>query len=139
MIDLALHRDQGPILRKEIAERQGLSSSYLAQLFAKLGRAGLVRGVLGPGGGYVLAKSAAEISAADVLRAVDESLAPVFCIDCDQEEVCHRAKDCPTRPVWKRLGEQITGTLDAITLLELCEPVRPIGPSTIQTDDLRTV
>jgi Rrf2 family protein len=121
MVDLALHQDQGPVLRKDIAERQELSSNYLAQLFAKLGRAGLVDSVFGPGGGYKLARSAAEISAGDVLRAVEESLIPVYCVDCDEEEMCHRAEGCPTRPLWKRLGEQVAQTLDTITLAELCE------------------
>jgi Rrf2 family protein len=130
MVDLTLHQDQGPVLRKEIAERQELSSNYLAQLFAKLGRAGLVKSVFGPGGGYVLAKSAAEISAGDVLRAVDESLAPVFCVDCGEDEMCHRAEGCPTRPLWRQLGERITETLDSITLTELCEQQHMIDPST---------
>jgi Rrf2 family protein len=129
MVDVARHQDQGPVLRKEIAERQELSSSYLAQLFAKLGRAGLVKSIYGPGGGYVLAQSAAEISAGDVLRAVNESLAPVYCVDCDEEEMCHRAESCPTRPVWRRLGDQVTHTLDSITLAELCEQPDPSGPS----------
>ena len=127
MVDLAQHQDQGPVLRKEIAERQELSSNYLAQLFARLGRAGLVKSVFGPGGGYVLARSAKEISAGDVLRAVEESLAPVFCVDCDEEEMCHRAEGCPTRPVWRRLGDQVTQTLDSITLAELCEQPDPSG------------
>jgi Rrf2 family iron-sulfur cluster assembly transcriptional regulator len=116
-----MHQDQGPVLRKEIAERQELSSSYLAQLFAKLGRAGLVNSVFGPGGGYILAKSATDIRAGDVLRAVDESLAPVFCVDCNSQETCHRADDCPTRPLWRRLEEQLTMTLDSVTLADLCE------------------
>jgi Rrf2 family protein len=125
MVDLARHQDQGPVLRRDIAERQELSSNYLAQLFAKLGRAGLVKSIYGPGGGYVLAQSATEISAGDVLRAVHESLTPVYCVDCDEEEMCHRAENCPTRPVWRRLGDQVTQTLDSITLAELCqEPTR---------------
>jgi Rrf2 family iron-sulfur cluster assembly transcriptional regulator len=91
MVDLALHGSEGPVPRKEIAERQEISSNYLAQLFAKLGRAGLVTSIHGPGGGYVLARNADEISAGDVLRAVDESLAPVACVECEQEDLCHRA------------------------------------------------
>jgi Rrf2 family protein len=130
MVDLAMHQDQGPVPRQEIADRQELSSNYLAQLFAKLGRAGLVKSVFGPGGGYVLAKSADQIRAGDVLRAVDESLAPVFCVDCDEEETCHRAEGCPTRPVWRRLGEQVTETLDSITLAELCEQPDTAGRDT---------
>ena len=57
MVDLAQHQGQGPVLRKDIAQRQEISSDYLAQLLARLRRAGLVESVLGPGGGYVLARS----------------------------------------------------------------------------------
>ncbi len=132
MVDLAMHQDQGPVLRKEIAERQELSSNYLAQLFAKLRRAGLVKSVFGPGGGYMLAQSATEISAGDVLRAVEESVAPVYCVDCEQEDMCHRAEDCLTRPLWIRLGEQLSQTLDSITLAELCKQSDTTDQSTPQ-------
>jgi Rrf2 family protein len=121
MVDLAMQDSQSPILRKEIAERQEISSNYLAQLFLKLRRAGLVRSVLGPGGGYVLARSPSEISAGDVLRAVEEPLAPVYCVDQAREDTCNRADDCLTRALWAKLGEQIAQTLDSTTLADLCE------------------
>ena len=130
MVDLANQEDESPILRKEIAERQEISSNYLAQLFLKLRQAGLVRSVLGPGGGYVLAKGAAEISAGDIMRAVGETLMPVHCVDEGQENTCHRADGCPTRVLWTRLGQQIAQTLDATTLADLCEqPPRIAGQS----------
>jgi Rrf2 family cysteine metabolism transcriptional repressor len=126
MVDLALHTGQGPVQRKEIARRQEISSDYLAQLFVKLKRAELVESFLGPGGGYVLARSPAEISAGDILRAVEEPLAPVDCVDCDQDDLCHRAEQCPTRPLWIRLQEQVVRVLDSVTLEELC--AGPRGP-----------
>ena len=130
MVDLAMQSSQSPTLRQEIAERQEISSNYLAQLFLKLRRAGLVRSVLGPGGGYVLAKSASEISAGDVLRAVKEPLAPVYCVDDEQRDRCHRADGCPTRALWTKLGQQITQTLDSTTLADLCEqPSKVVGES----------
>jgi Rrf2 family cysteine metabolism transcriptional repressor len=130
MVDLAMQESQSPTLRKEIAERQEISSNYLAQLLRKLRRAGLVRSVLGPGGGYVLAKSASEISAGDVLRAVEEPLAPVYCVDAEQEDQCHRADGCPTRVLWTKLGQQIAQTLDSTTLADLCEqPSRVVDES----------
>jgi len=132
MVDLAQHEGQGPVLRQDIADRQEISSNYLAQLFAKLGRAGLVKSIFGPGGGYVLARSAAEISAGEVLRAVEESLSPVYCVDCEQEDMCHRAEGCPTRPLWVRLGKQLSQTLDAITLAELCKQPYPADENTSQ-------
>ena len=120
MVDVALHDGQGPVQRKMIAERQEISGHYLAQLLAKFRRAGLVQSMLGPGGGYVLARPASEISAGDVLRAVEEPLSPVYCVDSDQVGVCQREGGCPTRTLWARLGEAVSGVLDATTLAALC-------------------
>lgn len=124
MVDLALHQDEGPVQRQEIVERQELSSNYLAQLFVKLRQAGLVVSVMGPGGGYRLARDAAEISAGDVLRAVDESLEPVFCVDPVPEMTCPRVGICVTHVLWKQLGQHIIDLLDSVTLEELCRQER---------------
>ena len=72
MLDLAVHNAEGPIALADISERQGISLSYLEQLFAKLRKTGLVASTRGPGGGYCLGKSPAEIAIADVIAAVDE-------------------------------------------------------------------
>jgi Rrf2 family protein len=138
MVDLANQEDESPILRREIAERQEISSNYLAQLFLKLRQAGLVRSVLGPGGGYVLAKSASEISAGDIMRAVGETLMPVHCVDDGQENACHRADGCPTRVLWTKLGQQITQTLDATTLADLCEQTTRIAGQPSEPDEGQT-
>ena len=121
MVDLALYGDEGPVLCKEIAERQQVSSQYLSQLFLKLKGAELVQSVRGPGGGYVLARDAAEISASDVLRAVEEELHPVFCVDGDSEVICHRVEGCPTHWLWAKLGNAIDTVLEWVTLAELCQ------------------
>jgi Rrf2 family iron-sulfur cluster assembly transcriptional regulator len=105
---------------KEIAARQEVSQLYLSRLFLKLTRAGLVDSVKGPGGGYVLARDAAQIRASDVVAAVDEILDPVFCVDRGQEPACSRAEGCPTHWLWARLGDAIHEVLDAVTLAELC-------------------
>ena len=121
MVDLALHHGQGPVSRNDIADRQEISGQYLAQLFGKLKRAGLVDSVLGPGGGYVLTRSPVETSAGDVLRAVDESITPVYCAELDQEATCHRADGCPTRLLWARVGAAVAQVVDSTTLAQLCE------------------
>ena len=72
MLDLALHAQHGPVSLADISERQGISLSYLEQLFGKLRRAALVESVRGPGGGYCLAKNTEDISVADIIIAVDE-------------------------------------------------------------------
>ena len=72
MIDLALNSGDGPVTLAAISERQKISLSYLEQLFGRLRRYGLVESVRGPGGGYCLARPDADITIADVVRAVEE-------------------------------------------------------------------
>ena len=74
MLDLAVHEDKGPISLADISERQGISLSYLEQLFAKLRRQNLVQSVRGPGGGYRLSRSADEIYVAQIVDSVDENV-----------------------------------------------------------------
>lgn len=126
MVDLALHVGEGPVPREDIATRQEISALYLAQLFAKLAKAGLVESVKGPGGGYFLARSASEIRAGDIIRAVEGSLAPVYCVNSQPKARCHRMEDCVTHLLWKRLGERIAEVLDSVTLEELHEQAREL-------------
>jgi Rrf2 family iron-sulfur cluster assembly transcriptional regulator len=121
MVDLASRAEGEPAPCAEIAKRQEVSDLYLSQLFLKLKRAELVDSVRGPGGGYVLARSADEISAGDVLRAVDETLEPVFCVDEDAQAACPRIDGCPTHWLWAKLGDAIHDVLDSVTLAELCQ------------------
>jgi Rrf2 family protein len=121
MVDLAQDQSNGPVQRRDIAARQGISGHYLAHLFSKLREAGLVESVMGPGGGYVLARSATDISAGDVLRAVEETLEPVFCVDENPETECLRVASCPTHHLWAQLARHIIALLDSVTLAELCD------------------
>ena len=121
MVDLALHQGETPVLRRDIVERQGISGDYLAHLFGKLKQARLVESVMGPGGGYTLARNPGDITAADVLRAVDEQLDPVFCVEVEPETSCSHADTCVTHLLWGRLGKAIMDLLDTVTLAELCE------------------
>ncbi len=121
MVDLALHSGEGPVHCREIAERQEVSTQYLSQLFIKLRQAGLVRSIRGPGGGYLLTRDASQISAEDVLRAVNEILDPVFCVDEGQEPACHRVDGCTTHALFARLGQTIHQVLDSVSLAELGE------------------
>ncbi len=70
-LSLALHYKEGPLNVADLSEEQGISVSYLEQLFAYLRRGGLVQGVRGPGGGYILTRPASDISLADIVAAVD--------------------------------------------------------------------
>jgi len=120
MIHLALKAKRKTVSREEIAAGEDVSAEYLARLLAKLVKAGLVSSVKGPGGGYVLARDRAAITVGQIIRAVEEPLAPVFCVDARPVKTCPRMDGCPARPLWGRLGKRIEEFLDSVTLEELC-------------------
>ncbi len=126
MVDLALHAGGEPVLRQEIAGRQDISADYVAQLFRKLHAAGLVEGVKGPGGGYLLARDPAVITALDVVQAVEGPIAVVHCVDPEDDDPCNRVDRCVTRLLWKRLSAVMTGFLDSVTLQDLCDEARQL-------------
>ena len=121
MLDVALHAGEGPVSRRGIAERQAISPDYLAHLFAQLGRAGLVESVKGPGGGYRLCRDATEISAGDVVRAVEGPVAIVHCTIPSDDPKCDRVAECATHLLWKRLSGVMSDYLDSVTLQDICE------------------
>lgn len=124
MIDLALHAEAGPVLRHEIAERQGISAEYVAQLFSLLQKAGFVRGVKGPGGGYVLARPPEAITALDIIQAVEGPVAVVHCVLPEDEPACNRMDRCVAYLLWKRLSATIGEVLGTVTLSQLCDEAR---------------
>ncbi len=117
VLDLALHQDRGPVSLAAISERQGISLSYLEQLFAKLRRNKIVRSTRGPGGGYSLDGNTTDISVSDIILAVDEACQVV---DCEEAgEGCHNGYQCLTHDLWQELSNEIRGFLDSITLAEI--------------------
>ena len=126
-VDLALYEGDGPVQQEEIARRQEIPSAYLARLMVQLARAGLVHGARGPGGGYRLARPAAEIRAGDVVRAVEGPLDVVRCTDPRTSRTCPRQPTCVTTRLWRQVGEAIAAVLDGITLAELMEEARLFG------------
>ncbi|MEX1057845.1 MAG: Fe-S cluster assembly transcriptional regulator IscR [Natronospirillum sp.] len=116
MLDLALHSTQGPISLADISLRQGISLSYLEQLFAKLRRDNLVQSVRGPGGGYRLACASSDISVAQVVDAVSESMDATR---CQGQGDCQGGETCLTHHLWEDLSTQIHRFLSDITLAEL--------------------
>ncbi|MFQ5893039.1 MAG: RrF2 family transcriptional regulator [Candidatus Tectimicrobiota bacterium] len=133
MIDLAYHTSEHPVSLATIAVRQGISQHYLEQLFVRLRRAGLVRSVRGPGGGYFLAKEPNAISVHGILVAVDEPLSPPECMkltDPDQEP-CDRLDECVSRAIWKRVADQVAAALDAVSLEDLCKEREKLDKSKV--------
>ena len=116
-VDLALFAKDEPISINTIAAKEGLSESYLEQLFAKLKKAGLVHSIRGTNGGYQLARDASEISVGDILRALEGDMAVVDCPDNESE--CAKFGSCVTKYVWKRINNSINETMDAMTLDEI--------------------
>jgi len=116
MLDLALHHGQGPITLADIAQRQGISLSYLEQLFARLRRRELVASVRGPGGGYTLGRSADSIFVAEVITAVDEN---VDTTKCGGAHNCHNNQRCLTHDLWHDLSGRIHDYLNQISLHDL--------------------
>jgi len=117
MIELALNYGQGPLGLKEIAKKHDLSDKYLDQVLTPLRTRGLLRTQKGSKGGYLLAVPPENVTAYDVIHAVEGSLAPVPC--AENADFCDKEKTCATRDVWVRLQEVITGELKSITLAEL--------------------
>lgn len=118
MIDLGLNGGEKPVTLASISERQNISLSYLEQLFAKLRRHGIVESVRGPGGGYCLARKAAEISVSDVILAVDE---PLDATQCGGLENCKSDHRCMTHDLWATLNRKMLDYLASVHLAELVE------------------
>jgi Rrf2 family iron-sulfur cluster assembly transcriptional regulator len=118
MLDLALHEGKGPISLADISDRQGISLSYLEQLFAKLRRNDLVKSVRGPGGGYQLKHEQAAISVAQVIDAVNES---VDATGCNRQGDCQSGETCITHHLWCDLSDQIHLFLSQISLADLVQ------------------
>ncbi len=113
MMDLAIHDHEGPVTLADISNCQGISLSYLEQLFSKLRKFGLVEGVRGPGGGYRLGKPASHISIAQIIVAVDEN---IDATRCHGNEDCHSGDKCLTHELWSDLSDKLYSFLDDLTL-----------------------
>lgn len=120
MLDLALHDSDAPIRIKDIAARQDISDKYLEQIISSLNKAGYVKSIRGPQGGYKLTKDPSYYTVGMILRLTEGSLAPVACLE-DEENACTRQDDCATLELWKQLDEAIKSVVDTITLAKLVE------------------
>jgi len=117
MLDLAIHYDKGAVTLSDIAGRQGISLSYLEQLFAHLRRKGLVTSTRGPGGGYRLATEPENIHVAEIVTAINETVDATRCggeKNCDKDD-----SRCLTHYLWEDLSNRIHDFLNNITLGDL--------------------
>jgi len=118
MLDLAFHTETGPVTLSEISKRQDISLSYLEQLFTRLRKQQLVRSTRGPGGGYSLNKPADQLTVAEIVAAVDET---VDTRRCSGASNCHDGRQCLAHELWDDLSQQIFGFLEDISLQNLME------------------
>ncbi len=120
MVDLAKNGKENPVSLSDIADRQGISLSYLEQLFSRLRKEGLVRSIRGPGGGYYLARDVKDISISSIILAVDEPLTAMGC-EHNSDSGCTGTGRCATHLLWTELTKRIHNWLNEITLAHVCE------------------
>lgn len=136
VLDLAVHAEDEAVALSQIADRQGISMNYLEQLIAKLKRAGIVNGIRGAQGGYILAIPAEELSVGDILRALEGDLHPVDCSVVNRSDgTCSNSDSCVTKYVWKRISDSINDAVDGIKLSELVAESKKIQSEAGYTDD----
>src|SRR3984957_7853447 len=113
---IAYNSGQGPITGRDIAERQGLPPRYLEQLMQKLVRGGVLRGVRGPHGGYLLARERRRITVADICEVLNSE-------KDDQDMKGYGGTPLGGKvvlPVWETAHQQTMDTLRQINLADLC-------------------
>jgi len=119
MLDLALNFGGDPVLIKDISSRQEISKGYLEQLFIPLRVAGLVRGIRGSRGGFMLSRPPKEIRLSEIIQATEGSIAPVACVD--EPRLCRKSGECITRDVWVEMKSACDHVLEALTLQDLID------------------
>ncbi len=125
MVELARRRADQPVPLAEIAEHDELPLAYLEHLVARLRKAGLVESRRGARGGYMLARAPQDISMAEIVEALEGSIAPIECISeaADGSLVCARESDpehaCPTKLLWTRVRFSVIRTLQETKLSDL--------------------
>ena len=118
MVAMAQRGGEEYIPIKEIAEQENISLKYLESIMTMLSKGGLVDAVHGKGGGYRLNRPAADYSVGQILRLTEGSLAPVTCLE-SEENPCPRAGQCTTLPMWEKLDALINDYLDSVSLADL--------------------
>ncbi len=117
MFEIARGYPESPVTIKEISEEQEVSVAYLEQILNKLRRAGLIKSIKGPGGGYLLTKEPGKITISSILKELEGPVAITSCLD--PEEGCSRVEGCVTHLLWRSLGAKIEAFLETITLKDL--------------------
>lgn len=123
IVDLALHSNGDCIPLYSIAERQNISTSYLEQVFALLRKAGFVKSIKGPQGGYIIANPLSDITAGDILKALEGDLSIVTNVNKDSDNR-NTIEECIRENVWKEINMSINEIVSGITLQDLVDEYR---------------
>lgn len=120
MLDIATDTSGEPVKIKDVAARQEISEKYLEQIIAVLNKAGFVRSIRGAQGGYLLAKQPVEYTVGMILRLVEGSMAPVECLEFDNN-TCHRQDSCVTLILWEKINNAVKSVIDTVTLADMID------------------
>lgn len=126
MVDLAQQQTNDFTPLKDVSERQDISEKYSEMIVGLLSKAGFLISSRGKGGGYRLSKSADKFTVGSVLKAVEGSLAPVSCLEMP-DNICPRAGECVTLPMWRELEKRIEDYLDSVTIADLANQTSSTG------------
>ena len=126
LIDMAQYGESDYHPLHELAARQGLSEKYLEAILGTLVKHKILEGARGKGGGYKLAKPAAELTVWDVLSVIETSMSPVECVEKDKNG-CDRANICPTLSMWKDFSKIIKDYFSGITVGQLARKAPKIA------------
>ncbi len=119
VLEVAISSDKGPIQTKIVSQRQQISIKYLEQLMAILKSGGLIRGIRGSKGGYVLAKAPSQIKLSDIFNVLEGPVKTVECVE--NENYCAKTSECVARQVWAEVEDAINGVLQSISLQDLVD------------------
>ena len=119
MIDLASKDNDEPIRIRDVAQRQGISDKYLEQIISVLNKAGYVKSIRGPRGGYIIKKKPEEYTVGMILRLTEGSIVPVDCVE--DENGCERKRGCVAHILWTKINDAVNEVVDNVTLKDLVE------------------
>lgn len=120
MVDLAQQNSRSYIPLTDVAERQEISEKYLESIVSALSKKGLLDSIRGKGGGYRLNRPASEYTVAEILRATEGSMAPVACLDKEEND-CPRKDKCTTLKMWQELYKVTDNYFAGITIRDLAK------------------
>ena len=126
LIDLAIFSQDGPVLVKDIAQRQGMSARYLEQLLLAPKAAGMIRSTRGAHGGFTLTRAPSEITLREIVQIMEGSISPTEC--ADDPGICPSSSSCVTHEIWVRIKKATDEILESTTLEDLVDRQHEKGP-----------